>query len=154
MSRTTARSARQTSLRTNRVCVALVAMAVIGVGAAPSSAEKPVPPRELAVPYEVGAGIDCQRSLGCVMLVPKKGEQYLTFMVQDATGLPVYGTVTEKRRSSFQVFGEGEEFCGKGWHDTTSGKPVYLYFENHLGSWHRCPGGASRGVVQASFFRS
>ena len=84
-------------------------------------------------------------------LVPRKGEKYVHFTVHDVSGVPVHGTVTHKGRSSPQVFGEGNEFCGAGSYGTAHGKPVYLYFENHLGSWHHCPGGASRGMVRAEF---
>lgn len=136
--------------------LAVVAVAAIALGAAPSSAEGPAKkdsPRTVSSEYAVGAGIDCARTLGCVMLVPKKGEKYVHFRVQDASGTDVYGTVTDQLRSSPQLFGDGLEFCGEGSYLTSEGKPVYLYFENHLGSWHNCPGGASKGVVHASFFR-
>lgn len=137
----------------NKTGTALLAVAAIGLAATPSSAERPIPPRTVTIPYEVGVGIDCERARGCVMLVPRKGEKYVNFTVHDVSGARVYGTVTDKRRSSFKVFGDGAEFCGGGRYEPENGKPVFLYFENHLGSWHRCAGGASRGVVKAMFFR-
>lgn len=136
----------------NRTCVALLAVAVVGVGATPSTAQHSHAPRKAAAPYAAGAGIDCGRTLGCVTLMPKKGEKYVYFTVKDASGAPVYGTITSQPRTSPQVFGSGSEFCGQGSY-LTNGQPVYVYFENHLGSWHGCPGGASRGVVHAEFFR-
>ena len=136
----------------NRTCVALAAVAVMSLGAAPSNAQPA--DREARVPYAAGVGIDCERTLGCVVLVPKKGERYVRFTVTDASDTPVYGTVTTQRRSTPQAFGEGMEFCGYGLYPTDHGKPVYVYFENHLGFWHNCTGLASRGTLQATFLRS
>lgn len=139
----------------SRAWLSCVAAVTLVLGAAPSAAEtepEQGSSRTVSVAYAVGSGIDCERTLGCVTLVPKKGEKHVHFTVRDASGMRVYGTVTEYLRPTPQVFGVGTEFCGEGSYATPDGQPVYVYFENHLGSWHHCAGAATQGYVEATFF--